>query len=290
MTVPTFSSAPTPESVVADMKNWGLDSRDITGYVIDKMMRGFSAEWVLSAIRNGTDNSSAGIAAHTAYKNRFPGIQEAIDKGYLTPTDREALYIDYETTVKSAANQYGLIPQLTSKERISQYLLSGNSPSEIAKRIVKAATAANTIPAETIAFMTTNYGVTKGDLYSFYLDPNLTTEVLQQREVAANIGGEAIRRDFGITRQQAENLYAQTAGSEENAMRAIEEASSLKTLMSGVGESLTQDELIAAATGNEAARKKQQRVLGSRVAQFEGGGGFAAGRGGISGLGTAATT
>lgn len=247
---------------------------------------GASATEIVQAVRYGLDESEGGKAAHAAYLAAFPGMDEFLADGTFYGEAPEAQYIAYRNTVRSAASRYGIDSALTSNQKIYEYLKNGVDAEEITSRMSVAATAVATTPQETVTLLKEYYNVSEGDLISFFLDPDETEAVLQQRYTAARIGTEAVRQNFGIDVKQAEDLLARGYGVAE-AATGFQEAASRRGLTTGAGETATEQELIGASFGNQAAMETVGRVAGSRVGRFQEGGGFAAGQEGISGLGSA---
>lgn len=300
MAATTASTAPEADPYADDIKEArailaevGLSG--IADYVVNEIRgKGLSYDAIVQNVRFGLDPSEAGQAATGAYKAAFPGIEQVIDKGVFPKGagSPERQYFDYREAIKGMAPRYNLDERLVSSDRILRYILSGQSFSEITERVARAAVAAQTIPAEARTFLRDNYGVQDGDLISFYLEPEMMTEVLDQRYAAARISAEATKQQFGIDRLQAEAYAAQFGSGEANieqARAAVQQAAQASELTGGVGETLTQQELLDAAAGDIEAQRKARRVTGVRAGQFEQGGGFAEGRGGIAGLGSAAT-
>lgn len=294
----TGSTGPTPPKpdytpVITDSESYlnallytALGVRGLGRWASGLWNRGASATEIVQAVRYGLDQSDGGKAAHAAYLAAFPGMDEFLADGTFYGEAPEAQYIAYRNTVRSAATRYGIDSSLTSDRKIYKYLKNGVDAEEITSRMSVAATAVATTPQETITLLKEYYNVSEGDLISFFLDPDETEAVLQQRYTAARIGTEAVRQNFGIDVKQAEDLLARGYGAAE-AATGFQEAASRRGLMTGAGETATEQELIGASFGNQAATETVGRIAGSRVGRFQEGGGFAAGQEGISGLGSA---
>lgn len=293
--VPATGSAVSGEDSYLDaeayLESFIAETLGISGlgsYANGRRNAGASVEEIIQAIRNGTDKSPEGQTAYASYLAAFPGIDALRKDGKLPGMRPELTYLEYVNTVQDAARRYGVDPSLATKEKVASYIAGNNSPAEIVSRMSTAAAAVATTPPETLALLKQYYGVSAGDLVTFYLNPDETEAMLQQRYTAAQIGTEAVRQQFGITQTEAE-MFAQRGIDAGTAARSLAVAGSQKSFMGGAGETATREEILAASMGDQAAQQKIERVAASRTGRFQEGGGYAGGQQGISGLGTAAT-
>jgi hypothetical protein len=250
--------------------------------------RGASATEIIQSLRYGTDTSAEGKAAYDRYLAAFPKMDEFIRTGIFAGENPEAQYIDYRNTAREAASRYGVDSALMNDEKIATYIGNRTSASELADRMNMAANAASTTPPEMLATMQEYYNVTPGDLVSFYLDPDTTEATLKTRYTSAQIGTEALRQDFGINKNEAEQLAMQGLSAAE-ANKAFSTASAQKSFMSGAGETASREDILKNVTGQAEATKKLERIAGSRTGRFEQGGSYLQDRGGNVGLGSANT-
>jgi hypothetical protein len=235
--------------------------------------RGASSDEIVQSLRYGTDTSPEGKAARDRYLQAFPKIDQFIKDGIFSGEDPENQYISYRNTTREAASRYGIDATLMNDDKIASYIGNRTSASELVDRMNMAATAASTTPPEMLATMQEYYNVQPGDLISFYLDPETTEATLKSRYTSAQIGTEALRQDFGINRNEAEQLALQGLTAAE-ANKAFSTASAQKAFMSGGGETATREDLLKNVTGQAEAGDKLRRIAGSRVGRFQGGGEF----------------
>jgi hypothetical protein len=173
----------------------------------------------------------------------------------------------------------------------AEFLIGDVSLNELADRTEMAERAVYFAPAEVKDALFDQYGVTAGDLTAFFLDPDRAeVPILRKQLQAAEIGGAARRADFGalstteaerlaavgVTSQEAQAGFGQLAGSREL----------FGVLPGEAGTDITREEQLGATfEGSAGAQERIRRRQRRRQAAFEAGGGFAAGQGGVSGLG-----
>lgn len=278
---------------LAMLRDFGFTQQTLN-YINAKVAEGLSYDVIVEMIRTGSDSSLGGQEAAKDYKRVFPRLNEIVAKGLISPAQAEGTFYGFKLTMKKLQEQYNLSPTLTSDNRIAEYLLSGNSATEIAERVATAAKASLTIPAEAKVYLQQQYGINSGELISFYLDPDAIEEEINQKVAVSQIAGEAIRQDLALSQAQLERVLRESGGASEyepsaQALQSVRQAAAQQGLTSGVGETATLDELLSASLGNQEAQRKVQRVAGTRAGRFEQGGGFVEGREGVAGLGSAAT-
>jgi hypothetical protein len=288
---PTYTPPPAAFSALQLMENVLRNALGVEGlgtWASGLYNRGASPTEIIQALRYGTDTSPEGQAARARYLEAFPRMDEFIKSGVFAGENPELQYISYRNTVTEAAQRFGVNADLFSKQKMADYIGNRVSAAEIADRMGQAATAVATTPVETLSILRDYYDVQNGDLISFYLDPDTTEAMLTRRYTAARIGTEAQRQQFNIDVQTAEDLATRGVTADE-ANVAFGRARSQEAFMAGRGETATQRALIGAQFGEEQSRQQIERIAKSRAGQFQGGGGYAAGNEGVSGLGSAAT-
>ena len=249
-------------------------------------MQGASAMEIIQALRYGMDTRPEGQAAYQKYLAAFPGMDEFLKDGTFSGEAPEMQYISYRNAVKDAASRYGINAELTSSQKIYDYLKNKVSAAEIAERMSTAASAVATTPAETLTVLNEYYGVGSSDLISFFLDTDETEATLQKRYTAARIGTEAVRNQFGVNATEAEALVTRGIGVQQ-AAEGFQTAAQRRSFMGGPGETATREQLIGASFGDVASEQAIERIGGSRAGRFAEGGGFTTGQEGVAGLGSA---
>lgn len=301
---PRLMPPPTPLSVTETQPNTPSDEdslamaetllfqrtgiRGLGEYAFKWQGKGFTIDDVLNFLRYGTDTDPEGQRLYQEYQRVYPGMADFIQRGFLSPSTPESEYQDWRKTVREAAKAYGLMDSLVDDESIAGYISSGNSAATIVQRMSTAAAAVATTPAETLAVLKDYYNLSNGDLISFYLDDTKTQAELNKRFVAAQIGTEAARQNFGLDVTAAENLV-QRGYTAKDAATAFETVAGARGLTQGPGETISEKELVAGQFGDVESAQKAARIAAGRVGGFQGGGEFVGGQQGVAGLGTSAT-
>jgi hypothetical protein len=250
--------------------------------------RGASVTEIVQALRYGLDKSPEGQAAYQKYLAAFPGMDKFLADGIFAGESPELQYIEYRNNVRESAARYGIDPMLVSNEKIVNYLTNKVSAAEIAQRMGTAANAVATTPSETIAILKDYYGVSSGDLITFFLNPEETEAMLQTRYTAARIGTEGARQQFGVNALEAEALAKRGIGIEQ-AAEGFRTAAERRSFMAGPGETAGEKDLLGASFGEQRAEEKIFRIAASRSGRFQEGGRFTEGQGGGAALGSATT-
>lgn len=274
-----FTLPPAAFSAIQIMENVLFAATGIKGlgsWAADLYNRGASPTEIVQALRYGTDASAAGKAAYQSYLQAFPKMDKFIKEGIFAGESPELQYISYRNTVREAAQRYGVNDALVTNDKIASFIEGRNSASEIVDRMNTAAAAIASTPPDTLGTMRDYYGLTNGDLMSFYLDTDATEQMLKQRYVAAQIGTEAARQQVASDRAFSEELAMRgvTAG---EAQQGFQTVARQREFTAGRGETATQRELAQAAFGSQEMAAKVERIAGSRTAAFQGGGQFVQG-------------
>lgn len=265
--------------------------RGIGTYAFGLKARGFTTDDILNFLRYGNDPSPDGQRLFNEYQREYPGMKDFLQRGIFGAGigGPEAEYKEYRQTVRQAAKAYGISDSLVDNNSIYNYINGNNSAAAIVSRMSTAAAAVATTPPATLAILKDYYNLSTGDLISFYLDTSKTEAELNKRLVSAQIGQEAALQSFGINKDTAENLVQRGYGAEQ-ARGGFEAAAAGRSFTAGPGETASEEQLIGAQFGDTEAAKKISRISRGRAGGFEGGGAFAAGQQGISGLGTSSTS
>jgi hypothetical protein len=250
--------------------------------------RGASVTEIAQALRYGLDKSPEGQAAYQKYLAAFPGMDKFLADGTFAGEAPELQYIEYRNSVRESAKRYGIDDSLVTNTKIVDYLTNKVSAAEIAQRMGTAANAVATTPTETIAVLKDYYGVSQGDLITFFLNPDETEALLQTRYTAARIGTEGVRQQFGVNVAEAEALAKQGVGIDQ-AAEGFRTAAARTAFMGGAGETATREDILKGTFGEQRAEEKIARIAASRTGRFQEGGRFVEGQGGGSALGGAAT-
>lgn len=262
------------------------------------ILRAFLADYGLESLANWAWNqyTASGVTSideftpilraelpkQQEFKVRFPAYDQMLQQGKGISVDE---YVRYEKDLNKAANYYGLPAGfIEDRDYIAKIMLADVSADEFAERAQMARDNALNAPAETRQALQDLYGMSEGDLTAFWMDPDKAMPLLQRRSAAANIAGAGLRNAVAISAAEAERLAAEDITA-ARAREGFQQVAAQRGLQYGMGETVTQEELVAGQFGDQAAATKVERVARGRTAEFQQGGGAAAGQAGISGLG-----
>lgn len=222
------------------------------------------------------------------YKKRFSGMEARRAAGYAPVSEEQ--YIAWEGAAKSLFNHYSLPAEFyDTPEELATFIAGDVSPTELKSRIEDGYMAAFSAPPELRNSLQEMYGVDSAHLAAFFLDPQAGEKVIQKKWTAAQIGGQATKAGYGaLTRAEAEQLESSGLTGQDAQQRfgLLGQQKELFGMIPGEANGeVTREEQLAAAAGDVAAQEKLKRQAQKRTAQFQGGGTFAGGQQGLSGLG-----
>lgn len=223
------------------------------------------------------------------YAARFPGMAElqrqgrAIDEGTYISVERQ-----YVNIFRAAGIPQGFYD---TPDDFGRLIANEVSPAELNERVQTYTRAAYQSPPEVRDQLQRLYGVSAGQLVAFFIDPDRALPLIQNSYLAAQTAGAAQRTGFGaLDRTTAENLASRgvTERQAEEGFGALVDSRELFSALDAGETDIDRGTQIGAVfEGNSVARRKIEERRRRRQAQFEGGGGFAGTREGLSGLGSA---
>jgi hypothetical protein len=230
------------------------------------------------------------------YQQRFPGMAELSKKGQAID---EATYIAAERSYGEQMRAAGLPAGFYDDPTDFGRLIAGNvGAQEFGDRLAMAQQTAVASPQgqRMRDELSRLYGIPNaiGMVTAYWIDPDRSAALIRQQFVAGQMAAESAATGFAsLTAAQAERIGGTgvTADAARQAFTGLAGLGELQTSL--VGDSGSQgvsaDTMIDATfTGDAAATKKLKDEQARRVGRFQGGGGFATGQGGVSGLGSAA--
>lgn len=227
------------------------------------------------------------------YKARFPGMEELSKKGRAYS---EAEYIAVERGYVQLFREFG-IPEgfYDSPEELGRMIGAERSVNEQRALLedyrVFLYQTSPTARAEAFRL----WGLSEGELLANIIDAKIASPLIHARILGARAAGSAVASGWGaLTRNEAEQLGMLDMSGErlEQGFDFLGEAKELFNPIIGEQNSETisrEDQLGAVFQGNTAARRRIEKRARERVANFQGGGGFATTQQGVTGLGSAAT-
>jgi len=266
-----MSIGPLLTSVLA---RYGLES--LTDWATEAVVQGWSEAEVALQLRDRPE-----------FQQRFPAIFER-EKAGLSPISADE-YIQYEGFARATARQFGV--DITQDE-INQSIAGDVSVKEIEDRIGIAAQVVYQTPQAVRDEIVRLWGVgtSTGDMIRYWMDPKQQLPVLQKRFFAAQISAEAQLSRFGtLTADQATRLVegGVTAENSRAVFGDVAQAEELFEAADDTEADLGMEGKIGAVLGDTAVTSTLERRAARRKASFEGGGEFATGKTGVSGLGSA---
>ena len=209
-----------------------------------------------------------------AFQTRFPGYQQAIKNGYL-PGGVGGLgtYLQLEGQMRATLSHWGLPAGFyDSPSDFGQFIGGGVSPDELNNRAELAVTAARQIDPTMRNLMAKYYGLSTGDLASYFLDPNRALPAIERQYKTAEVASWASRYgldvtsatryedlvDKGITGQQAAQGYGTVAALKDT----VGQAGSV------YGESYSQSDAENDVFFNKS--DKRRRIMANETATFSG--------------------
>jgi hypothetical protein len=259
--------------ISATLSRYGLS--ELAAWAWNQYLAGNSPEEIMLKIRQRVE-----------YKTRFPAM-EALEKAGRAITEEE--YISYEQGLRALVTQYGLPQSLYgSRDYVADLLVKDISLVEAKARMELASTASLTMPLEMRTALNRLYGVTAGQLTSFWLEPDATLPMLQKQFAAATLAGEATMAGLGeVSRSTAENLVSAGVGQEQARQGLTRASYELGAKLPGEVEAgLGTDKLVSGALGVGQARYDFERRVRQRIAAFASGGSALTTTAGAGGLGT----
>ena len=312
-TVPPPSSAPpgsTPPAVSTPTTSGPTGASEMLGGLQTLAAYGFSpaqqqtlTNWYNSELAAGESQDKMNNDLWTSsvtkpiMQQAFPGIVAQQEAG--VPTMSIPDYLTFEQDMQSLGSQLGLPAGFISSADIGKMVAGGITVSDLTQRVTDAKNAAATVAAnnpQTAQLLDQWYGVKPGDgtLAAYFLDPTKTEALLQTQYTAANIGGGLEQAGFTqVDKNQLQALAGQgVSASPSQAASAAKLLPATTPLahQADNGETITQQQAIAATLGGPGAGAAQLAVSGAeaaRISKFAGGGGFGTGQQGATGAGAA---
>ena len=244
----------------------------------------------------------------------MPGYNQRMKNGYSNGGGIAA-YVQYKDQLAEYAKAAGLPAGFMDGTEVGNLWAGDVSASEVSTRVTQGYADAMTAPSEVRNYLQNYYNVTPGGLAAYYLDPNKSLTLLQQQYNAASVGAAADTTGFdkSLSQAQASSLAAFLATSNNAGMSggSVNEAQAANAFTTGLGNGLTsaaqmaeagfthalpgeaagspgqvtQQQLIGGIEGDANAIAALRLATGTRTAATSGGGGFAAGQGGVTGVG-----
>ena len=284
MAQPKQDAETADEILFSWLQYYGLTDVDLVDTIV--------GAWKTQKIADPSNLESIGFAIKDteAYKKRFAGNIALQRQG--KPTYSLTQYLRLEQDYKTAMQGSGLPAGFyDGPEDFAQFIGNDVSVAEVLRRVRDGFQAVDQANQDVIDEMKRLYGVSKGDLAAYFLDPNTTEQILLNRARAAQIGSEATRQaGISLTAGTAEMLARENVDQAraQQGFASISEAQQLFAQTSSTEEAISQEEQIGAVFGtNAAAAQRVRQRAAQRAAEGQAGGGFAAQGAEVTGLSNA---
>jgi hypothetical protein len=208
------------------------------------------------------------------FQQRFPGFQTAIKNGYL-PGGIGSLgqYIQIEGQMRANLASWGLPAGFyDSPSDFGQWIANGVSPDEINHRAELAVTAAKQVDPTMRNLMARYYGLTTGDVASYFLDASRALPTLERQYNAAGVASWAER--VGLDTSSA-SRFEDLVDKGVTISSASQGYGTVKTLTSGFGkiagiwgENYSQSDAESDVFFNQ--NDKRRRIMAKEAAAFSG--------------------
>lgn len=239
---------------------------------------GTSAEQIMDYVRTTPD-----------YAKRFPAMAALRTAGRSIS---EAQYVAKEQADIDMMTSYGIPTDIaTNRDLLGRLIANNVNQVDLQKRLMAGQESILSKDKNILKYAADTFGLTDGDLLAFVLAPEIATPVIEQKAKAIQIGGAAFQASQKIAGEQAMQLAAAgvTGAQAQQGFGNIAQQQQLTQALPGdISGSVTNEELINAQFGmSPEALAKARKVAGTRAAEFQQGGQFVAGQGGVTGLGSA---
>jgi hypothetical protein len=251
----------------------------------------FANTWVTQNPGGNSSQFAVDLQSQPFYKTFFAGNQTLISQGKqpLSPSE----YLSYVNQAQQLGHAAGLPAGFMSKGEIDQLIGGGVSMQELSERVNNAYLTVNDIEQNNpgvSAYLAKNYGIGKGGLLAYVMDPSKALPALEKQLAGALVSGAATQAGLQpVSVDEAMKVASAIGGASTEAggssLNSIYTGAvgGMKDIAPDVGatqKSLTgvatvsQDQLIGSKfIGDMADVNAVQRAVGSRTQAFRGGGG-----------------
>ena len=249
---------------VTVLRGWGLES--LAPKVIDFVNQGFIGDTILLKLQETPE-----------YKTRFSGNEARLKAG-LAPIDPQT-YLGLENSYRSVLRNAG-VPEgfYDNPDDFSNFIANDVAPAELKQRTDIAELSLNNADPYYTDSLQNMYGITKGDMIAYVLDPKRALPFINKQVQAAQIGAEASRQGInlgvqpletlaglGVTQQQAQQGFEQIAQIAPVAQKLSQISAGAQPF--GVQETTT---AVLGGEGSAAYKQKLQKLSEEEQSRFAG--------------------
>ena len=249
---------------VTVLRGWGLET--LAPKVIDFVNQGFIGDTILLKLQETPE-----------YKTRFSGNEARLKAG-LAPLDPQT-YLGLENSYRSVLRNAG-VPEgfYDNPDDFSNFIANDVAPAELKQRTDIAELSLNNADPYYTDSLQNMYGITKGDMIAYVLDPKRALPFINKQVQAAQIGAEASRQGInlgvqpletlaglGVTQQQAQQGFEQIAQIAPVAQKLSQISAGAQPF--GVQETTT---AVLGGEGSAAYKQKLQTLAEQEKSRFAG--------------------
>lgn len=154
-----------------------------------------------------------------AWKARFPGMAQRVANGYnaISVADYLSAEDAYHQVLASAGLPSGFYDQ---HQDFAKFIANDVSPTELQNRVTIAGQVVDQVDPATRNLLSQFYGVGKGDLTAYFLDPTRALPTLERQYTAAGIASFAQRNGLAVHNAAFYEGLADAGYTAQDAMQA----------------------------------------------------------------------
>lgn len=206
-----------------------------------------------------------------AFKKRFPGFSDRISNGYNAISLGD--YLNLENQYHRILQESGLPAGFYDDPSDFGAWIAGDvSPQELTTRVQIATDAAQKIDPTARNLMAQFYGLSTGDLASYFLDQSRALPVIQRQYQTANIAAHAAKAGFAVSdlsryeRLTDAGLSPEQAAQGYGTIRALSDT--VGQAASIYGDTFSQEDAENDVFFNDS--RKRQKIVAKEAATFNG--------------------
>jgi len=258
-------------AVTARFKQYGLDS--LANKIRDLAIDGATEATITLALQETPE-----------YQVRFSANSDRLKKNLAVLSPAE--YINLEDSYRQVLRSYGLT-QFDNDSYVKQFIANDVSATELSNRVTTAVQRVQNADPAILSQLTDYYGIGRGDLVAYVLDPAQQFQKIQRQVSAAEIGVAAAKQGLqsnvavseqlaaqGVSQAEAQKGYATIADILPTATKLSE---IYGATLDSYDQSTAEQEVFNQLAS---AQRKRQKLTAREVASFSGSSGLA--RGGLS--------
>lgn len=258
-------------SVTARFKQYGLDS--LANKIRDLAIDGATEATITLALQETPE-----------YQMRFSANTDRLKKNLSVLSPAE--YLNLEDSYRQVLRTYGLT-QFDNDSYVKQFISNDVSATELSNRVTTAVQRVQNADPAILSQLTDYYGIGRGDLVAYVLDPSQQFQKIQRQVSAAEIGVAAAKQGLQSNVAVSEQLAAQGVSQAEaqkgyaTIADILPTASKLSEIYGATLDSYDQSTAEQEVFNQLAsAQRKRQRLTAREIASFGSSSGLT--RGGLS--------